>query len=248
MKKTLFLILIIVFISGCSWQFWKDKNNVTSDELKFEKQTLEYEDLSTRTKTIVNYPVMTGYEKQKAQTDFNNDIKNTVVQERDAFLNELAGTELPRVTDPGSYFKADYEIINQIGHLSLKITFDTYVSGAAHPGGFTKAYNFDLLTGEKISWTELFKPESNYLQTISDKAGQNLLAKNSQEEFTDIVSIREGTKPNLDNFKTVNIKEDRLVITFDAYQVASYAAGPQVIEIPFSELGDVLKDEYTIKI
>jgi len=247
MKKTFFLILIMVFISGCSWRIWPDKDNVISDELKLEKQTLEYEDLGTRTKTIVNYPVMTGYTKQKAQADFNNDIKDTVIQERDAFLNELAGTELPRVNDPGSYFKADYEIINQTRYLSLKLTFDTYVSGAAHPGGFTKAYNFDLLTGEKISWTELFKPGSNYLQIISDQAGRNLLAKNSQEEFTDIVSIREGTKPTLDNFKTVNIKEDSLIITFDAYQVASYAAGPQVVEVPFSELGDVLKDEYTIK-
>jgi len=248
MKKIFLLILTMVFISGCSWQFWQDKSTVTNDELKLEKQTLEYEDLGAHTKTIVNYPVMTGYEKQKAQTDFNNDIKNTVIQERDAFLNELAGTELPRITDPGSYFKADYEIINQIGHLSLKLTFDTYVSGAAHPGGFTKAYNFDLLTGEKISWTELFDTDSNYLQVISDRCGQKLLVKNMEEEFTDIVSIREGTKPNLDNFKTVNIGDSKLIITFDAYQVASYAAGPQIIEVPFNELRDVLKTDVEVKL
>jgi hypothetical protein len=69
-----------------------------------------------------------------------------------------------------------------------------------------------------------------------------------EEEFTDIVSIREGTKPNLDNFKTVNIGDSKLIITFDAYQVASYAAGPQIIEVPFNELRDVLKTDVEVKL
>ncbi len=246
MKKIFALTLLMLLISGCSWNYGNENGSIKKSNWQLKKEALEYRDVGTRTDTALYYPVMTNYEK--AETSFNNDVKNLVVQERDAFLVELDGIELPRVTDPGSYFRADYEILNSQDFLSIKFVFDTYVSGAAHPNSFTKAYNFDLITGRPISWTEIFKPGSNYLQVVSDKSGQKLLAKNNEEEFTDIVSIREGTKPNPENFKTVNIADKRLIITFDAYQVASYAAGPQVIEIPFSDLYEILKDEYATKI
>ena len=49
-----------------------------------------------------------------------------------------------------------------------------------------------------------------------------------------------GADPLPDNYRTWNIAVDGLVITFDAYQVAAYAAGPQIVTIPYMELQAII--------
>jgi hypothetical protein len=46
----------------------------------------------------------------------------------------------------------------------------------------------------------------------------------------------DGASPADVNYRNWNITPDGLLITFDEYQVAPYAAGPQEIEVPYIAL------------
>jgi hypothetical protein len=56
--------------------------------------------------------------------------------------------------------------------------------------------------------------------------------------------ITDGTTPNDANFANFFVDNNTLVILFAPYQVAPYAAGPQTLRIPFSQLSGILKAEY----
>jgi hypothetical protein len=42
-----------------------------------------------------------------------------------------------------------------------------------------------------------------------------------------------------ENYAVWNLSAEGLVITFNEYQVAAYAVGPQVVVIPFTALKDI---------
>ena len=59
--------------------------------------------------------------------------------------------------------------------------------------------------------------------------------------------INMGTTPEEVSFENFYFDGNDLVILFAPYQVAAYAAGPQTLRIPLSELASILKPEYTGK-
>ena len=55
--------------------------------------------------------------------------------------------------------------------------------------------------------------------------------------------IQEGAGPDAQNFRSWTISRKGLSMTFDAYQVGSYAAGPQNVLIPYSVLKDLINPD-----
>jgi hypothetical protein len=53
--------------------------------------------------------------------------------------------------------------------------------------------------------------------------------------------IEEGAAPAAENFEAWNISRRGLAITFDPYQVASYAEGPKHVVVPFGELKSIVR-------
>ncbi len=120
-------------------------------------------------------------------------------------------------------------------HISALFTYFSY-TGGAHPNTNTASLNYDLEKGTPITLDSLFKPGSNYLKIISDYC----IAELSKLKVGDADWIRRGAGPDAGNFKSWNITPQGLMITFDAYQVASYAEGPQEVVIPYSVLKNVI--------
>jgi len=59
--------------------------------------------------------------------------------------------------------------------------------------------------------------------------------------FSDKNWILKGTAPNEKNFQNFNLGIKELLIHFPPYQVAPYAAGEQVVGIPYNQLKTVIK-------
>ncbi|HWW75520.1 MAG TPA: RsiV family protein, partial [Pyrinomonadaceae bacterium] len=55
--------------------------------------------------------------------------------------------------------------------------------------------------------------------------------------------IRAGAEPKAENYENWTITPRGLVVTFDYYQLGSYAAGAQKIILPYAELKDVIKPD-----
>jgi hypothetical protein len=112
-----------------------------------------------------------------------------------------------------------------------------YSDGAAHPYHFSRTVTFNLATGQDVTLDQLFLAGSDYLQIFSDVSKAELSTRDIG--FNDEV-FASGADPLPVNYQNWNITADGLLITFDEYQVAPYAAGPQTVTLPYSALKDVI--------
>ena len=185
----------------------------------------------------VSAPVLTGSDDRRV-ADFNIKTNAIVQEEVTSFRKMLEQMTITPIV-LGSSFDLSYALISPPGHLlSLQFNIYVYADGAAHPNGYTRSFTYDLEKGQEISREQLFLPGSNYLQTLADICSAELTKRDiGYEMFSD------GANPTPENYSVWNITADGLLITFNAYQVAAYAAGPQVITIPYAALENIINPQ-----
>ena len=173
---------------------------------------------------------------------FNERAKQIVQNGIDDFKNNVISQASNPPISAGSSFDLQYAIVGQHGDFwSIKFNIYFYADGAAHPAHGSITLNYDLEKGKEITLDELFLPNSNYLQAISDYAKAQLATRDiGFDMFSD------GAAPLPENYQQWNVSDNGLVITFDEYQVAPYAAGPQEVVLPFEELGQFLDHQSSI--
>ncbi len=180
------------------------------------------------------YPVLVGSDDPRLTT-FNNQMDVVVVEEIGIFREMLVGVP----DDPlmgGSFYEQDFELLSPWGGLfSLRFRIMTYMSGAAHPGTRYRTATYDLEYGADVSLDQLFLPGADYLGALADFCKAELAARDIAFD-TQIT----GADPTADNYRNWNVTPGGLLITFDEYQVAAYAAGPQEVLIPYADLAAVI--------
>jgi hypothetical protein len=134
----------------------------------------------------------------------------------------------------GSFLQSRYEMLyNQNGLFSLRLWISIYMKGAAHPGTFSKTFNYDLQTGASISLNDLFQPDAQYLPVLAKFCQAEVLRRDS-------AFWPDGAGADPANYRSWNLTADGLMVTFDEYQVAPYAAGPQSVLVPYATLTSLL--------
>lgn len=179
-------------------------------------------------------PQLTGSNDPRVQA-FNQQVNGFVTNEVDVFRKNFQQLPITAYSN-GSSLDVTYTLISQIGDLwSFKFDFAFYSDGAAHPGLNSTTLNYDLGQGRELVLSDLFLPNSNYLEVIANYCTAELLKQPYSDSF-----FLDGAKPTLENYRNWNITPDGLLITFDTYQVAPGAAGPQTVVVPYSELQTVI--------
>ena len=128
--------------------------------------------------------------------------------------------------------------------ISLEFVEGAYSRGAAHGNHLTQVLNYDVKNGKKLALADLFNAKAKYLVVISDYCLKELKERAKQEDsmiFAD--QLQSGAGPHADNYRAWAITKKGLWITFDPYQVAAYAAGPQYVLVPYSTLKDVIRPD-----
>lgn len=167
--------------------------------------------------------------------NFNSLLKDTVQKEIASFRKGVQVNAPIQPVSAGSSFDLTYTVIGQaLDYWSIKYDISFYFDGAAHPGHYNMNINYDLDRDRPLTLDELFLPGSNYLQVIADYCKAELTKRDIAFE-----GFSTGADPLPENYTHWNMSNEGLVITFDEYQVAPYAAGPQVVVIPFSALQSV---------
>jgi hypothetical protein len=179
-------------------------------------------------------PFFQGSEDQRV-TNFNNDMTLLTQEEIARFRDNLMQVQ-PVPGSTGSFYDQTYKLLSPAGNLvSMKFQIMTYFQGAAHPGTRLRTVNYDLEAGSDVRLEQLFLPGSDYLERITNYCIAQLSSRNIGFE-----AFANGAQPLPENYGNWNITADGLLITFDEYQVAAYAAGPQEVNVPYAELQPVI--------
>jgi hypothetical protein len=120
----------------------------------------------------------------------------------------------------------------------LSIYFEgySYGIGAAHSVQFSFTVNYDLRSGKILKLSDIFKPDTNYLQFVSQYCSNDLIKQQSATELF----FTEHLAPKAKNYQSWNITKDGIKINFDACSVLACSYGQQSVTIPFIEMKDVL--------
>lgn len=179
-------------------------------------------------------PQLTGSDDPRVQA-FNQRLNDLVQKEVVMFRQEFTNNTFDEVTT-NSFLEVTYELASQYDDIwSFKFSFFFYNNGAAHPGSYSITLNYDLEAGRELALSDLFQSNSNYLETISAYC---IIELGKQPFFEG--PFTDGANPVQENYRNWNITPDGIMVTFDTYQVAPGAAGPQIVTIPYEQLKTVI--------
>ena len=181
----------------------------------------------------LRYPYLTG-EGSSAIAAFNQQVETLVFGMVGSFKQDLERSSSdPSFNQWPSQLSVDFiptYLAPDTAAVLIKIS--AFLPGAAHPGHISHAINYNLREGKGIDLPELFLPGAGYLDILSAYCIEDLRARGS-------LQWEEGVQPRAENFNVWNLTPEGLLITFDEYRVAPYAAGPQSVLVPYDRLRDV---------
>ncbi len=184
------------------------------------------------------YPQAVGAGRNSRLTKLNQELRQFIDKEVGGFKKDFSAPE-EQTFGGESTFDSRYQVEFATNNLvSIGFIINTYFEGAAHGNYNVIVFNYDLNQGRSLSLADLFKPNSNYLSPISDYAVKALRKQLSPDP--DLDWIKSGAGPEEKNYQSWNITLKGLEVTFNPYQVASYAEGPHVVVIPYSVLKNII--------
>lgn len=128
-------------------------------------------------------------------------------------------------------------------YVAIFMGIEWYLRGSAHPSHTIDTYIYDYQQKKLVEASQLFVRGSDYLKTLSRLSKEGLLAQSKKGDMGyvyDESMVTDGTAPQQENFSKILPLKDGLVVYFDEYQVAPYAAGPQQVIIPYSKLKGII--------
>jgi hypothetical protein len=141
--------------------------------------------------------------------------------------------QLPTAIKASFTFMADFEVFrNDPDFLSLTQQVYQY-TGGAHGMTWQVGHTIDLATGRQLMLADLFLPEANYAERLS----QFVRAEGAARQLP------------MWEFKGVNrqsafyLSNDGIVLFFQQYEIAPYSAGIIKMQIPYRQVADILRTE-----
>jgi hypothetical protein len=210
---------------------------VEAGALALTSKTLHESEDAPRYEIDARWPLLEGEGNHKAAT-FNQAAERFAIEQVRLFKENLYGLpDDPLFDDAYSSLTIDfvptYEA-NGIFAVLFHISF--YSAGAAHPGSYSHAINYDLRTEKVLALEDLFLPDADYMNVISHACIEDLKTRQ-------VLEWEEGALPSAENYQVWNITPQGLLVTFDEYRVASYAAGPQSVVVPYTKLMPILRPD-----
>ena len=217
-------------------------------QIKENNKKLKYE-------VDAEYPQLTGATDPNFEK-FNQAARGLVLKKVAEFKKESAVpaseptpdvANVPSDESIGSDISIGYRVaLAKDDLISVEFSVSTYFAGAAHPNSSTAVVNFDLKNGKLLRLADLFLPGSKYQQKLSSyciQALEKLAKEQGADGMLEDQWIERGAGPDLKNFNSWTITKKGIDISFDPYQVAPYAAGPQQVSVPYAALKEIIKPD-----
>ena len=203
--------------------------------VRFAPRQIKESNRKLRYTITAKYPQAVGRDPRFER--LNQAIRSLMTEQISDFKKDFEAPE-ERMGPAGSTFDVGYTVkLSTADLVSIIFYIDSYYEGAAHPNHATVSFNYSFETQKTMTLAELFRG-NNYLKVISAYAIKDL--KKQLGPDPDSEWIQKGAGPEEENYKSWSITRRGLLITFDQYQVASYAEGPHEVIIPYNVLRSVI--------
>jgi len=131
--------------------------------------------------------------------------------------------------------------ISQYQDKTVSVRFYIYqFTGGAHGSEIANFRTYSLVTGQRLSYNDIFKSGYDYLTPLWKNAEPQVITayKNKGVEMNadELKWVREGSAPKFDNYRNFYLDNQGLVIYFSQYQAAYYAAGTLEVPIKYEKL------------
>lgn len=174
----------------------------------------------------------------------DREIEQKVKGLAEEFRGDSVDEDIPHETPYSG--ELGYQVVrNDDQMFVVSFGFYTY-TGGAHPNSNSFTFNFLRPDGWRIFLPEILGPKGiEKVSALSIAELHRQMAEQGAEfSMSDDDWVVRGAGPFADNFESFELHPNELLITFDAYQVAAYAAGPQEVRIPLAKLRDVMRADW----
>lgn len=179
----------------------------------------------------IYYPVF-GYAKVDAE------MKAFAEKQADEYEKDVAEAIVPGEERPASYEQWEmtgYFTLERPNPDVVSVIFNIFsYSGGAHGNLAITCLNYNLKTGQRIDFADLFRDPERALEMMSKFSAEKL--NTELGEYADEDMIHSGTMPDLANFSNLTLFPNGIYIEFQPYQVGPWAAGPQRVEMTLQDL------------
>lgn len=94
--------------------------------------------------------------------------------------------------------------------------------------------NYNLLNGQRLNFVDIFEKPDLALELMSAWSREKLSGRLGEASRGSMLNT--GTEPFQDNFSSITLTPEGLRINFQPWQVASWEAGVQKVDMPLEEL------------
>ena len=183
----------------------------------------------------INYSYEVHYPTSIAYEPFITSALNGVIQPLiDQFMMGVNGTP----DSPGDLFmKTTFNVYEHSPDI-FSVVFDVsdYLGGA-HPNLVVHALTFNRATQQRLWFQDLFS-SNDPLSVIEPIVVADLQTQLGPDAST-LQWIQDGTGQNFNNYRNFAVDAETLILFFEPYQVAPYAAGKLTVKVPLSQLAAI---------
>ena len=256
MSKIKTILFVLMLVIGLYLILFKEKNQVVVNNLEYNFEEIPSEEPeNTKTEIWVEnahetspfYEIkydLSGISDENARADIERYIKGRIAKfKNDGNFQNLSEEDKEflgyndgfRQTMDFTFTQKESE---KIKSYVLKVASFT---GGAHGNLEIVSFNYDKLSGRRLSLSDIFKlSPSTYLQKLTD------LGKGFLEEKYSEVAFYEGLSPEPYNWATWYTTDRSLIFIFQPYQVVPWAYGTPEFEIQKNEISEILNLDYFV--
>lgn len=170
----------------------------------------------------LNFPV--DYPDQQALTDY-------ITQNRDGFVNVAQGSG-PREQPYQMDATTEQHSSGQPPHTTRSVVLKFFQDlGGAHPSTWYKAFNYNLQTGQPITFDTLFAPGTTPLDSIFP-----IVQRELERQYGMGAAILPSTGLDPSNYQNFAIVDDQLIFYFTQGEMLPGFAGATQARVPRSAI------------
>jgi len=226
----------LIYLNKNGEVFWQKDSSVTlQNGIKVKKVSYRPDYL-----TFIEYPQLSGIKNAAAENIINEKLKEDFTYSVNSNNSDSAGNSGD--SDDEEYLEeitCGFSVLVNKDLLVIEKNGYWYPIGAAHGMPSLDYIYIDLKTGAFYQLKDLFKSGSNYADKLTSIVQDHI---NKHNRIADISGFEKyyGSDVSVSENHLFFIGSDSLKIYFSPYEIASYAAGYPVFEIPYGQLSSII--------